>query len=1170
MIKKSKLIVASIIATLFLTLVAASGAFADNTVIDPVAAYGGSIDISNSTTTPKSLTNDITITIDGSEDLLAGGCIKISPPSGTYFHIMGTPHLLLNNSSQSLRFGKSSDSSDGPEISGSSFILIGSAGGALASGENVIGELSGGSINLYVTAAPTEASATITIDNDTNNCIALLPTSTSKKNDTQTTGGQLSITTNANTGSANTTTLGTIDLLAPPRIVDAYMVNSTTVNVVFNQSVTSSQQTSWYTVYSSASGAGTNPTSATRSSSDSKIVTLTNSSWSLDFNVDAGNTPTVALSANGVYNASSTDHSITNESTNRHVIRTASDSAISGITLDKTIVSGQSDTRTLSNNKFNITFTGSTNQPVKFKLVRSTATSTTRTPTAPINLDDCTLTISGSTLSSEEILYSGADNSSANNDIYVIPGSSMASGSATVTVALGSSTRDGMTVISGDDDGRNGTTTYTMESPLTGSGETNLVVQASLDEFNTVTTSDAITVDYKAPSVVTSGTDKPQFLDRNRVTMTFNEDMDTANLANPALWSLSTAVNSGGTTYDVSAVDVESDKRTVTLTTVQTLPIGTAMYVNLKSGASATPGSTIEDKYYNPATATAGNSLTTSSIGTTSSGDVSAAEIGNNTAGNSKVSNNSRDLRVTITATTGLSTGNIYMVAVDASNASISNAQGTIQAGSAISTALVESSTGVYQGVYQLNSALDADAIVLWVTTGTSAPTSDSDFADRVESESVEVDNTLPTVQADAELVDSNHVTVLFSKPMNATRANDASYYTVQGESGGSLDVLDVSNVASDKQSVTLQLLQDVEDGVTYFVDVSTNVTDDAGNAFSNANTYGVDRARFTGGETAFGVSATDVNIAPEASFTVTISGGTTPYSIKTESDSTIATATLSDSTLIIEGVANGTTSVVVQDSKTIPSTKTINITVSDAVSASPNTLTINENATETFAVSGGTAPYTIASGDTSVATVDVSELSAAGDVTVTGVAAGTATITVTDADSETATVSVTVQESTTQPPQDPPTDQTTEDKWEIPPEEIASAPVSMGSVTDDGKVESMELSLNFPPYTEAVDIYVLIAIPVAGGWGYFSVKDDGSLVDIVTEGIVAYALNTTEAIDVTIFESFAVCNPFGSAVPEGQWFVFYLIAPANGGDATAALAGNHALHFFGFTVDCE
>jgi len=77
--------------------------------------------------------------------------------------------------------------------------------------------------------------------------------------------------------------------------------------------------------------------------------------------------------------------------------------------------------------------------------------------------------------------------------------------------------------------------------------------------------------------------------------------------------------------------------------------------------------------------------------------------------------------------------------------------------------------------------------------------------------------------------------------------------------------------------------------------------------------------------------SPDSVEVAPEGTASVTVSGGIPPYSVES-SDETVATATISDGTITITGVAEGSCSVTVSDSSTPAQTADISVTVTPAV----------------------------------------------------------------------------------------------------------------------------------------------------------------------------------------------------------------------------------------------
>ena len=222
-------------------------------------------------------------------------------------------------------------------------------------------------------------------------------------------------------------------------------------------------------------------------------------------------------------------------------------------------------------------------------------------------------------------------------------------------------------------------------------------------------------------------------------------------------------------------------------------------------------------------------------------------------------------------------------------------------------------------------------------------------------------------------------------------------------------------------------------------------------------------------------------------------------------------------------------------------------------LSLSDSAVTVDVGSTANVTISGGASPYTVASADTSIATAVV----AGTTVTITGVAAGgPVNVTVTDANGDTATVAVTVQQAVT--PQPLPSGQNVN---ELTGSQIANAPVNLGSVVTGGN--QMELAVNFPAYAAAVDEYVAIQIP---GGTLFFLGHDGNL----TTNMVAYAKGVTAAQKVTVYKAFDVCNPFGQAtVPTGQWTVYSLVSPANGGHLSSVVT--YDLPYYTFTVgNCQ
>jgi|GEM_PF-1204497 len=144
--------------------------------------------------------------------------------------------------------------------------------------------------------------------------------------------------------------------------------------------------------------------------------------------------------------------------------------------------------------------------------------------------------------------------------------------------------------------------------------------------------------------------------------------------------------------------------------------------------------------------------------------------------------------------------------------------------------------------------------------------------------------------------------------------------------------------------------------------------------------------------------SATNVNCfgGTNGTATATPTGGTAPYTYFWSNGQTTAT---------INGLASGTYTVTVTDSKSCTKTSAANITQPTALGASTSATNVNcfggTNGTATATPTGGTAPYTYfwSNGQTTA--------------TINGLASGTYTVTVTDAKSCTKTSAATITQPT-------------------------------------------------------------------------------------------------------------------------------------------------------------
>ena|GEM_PF-1506291 len=133
---------------------------------------------------------------------------------------------------------------------------------------------------------------------------------------------------------------------------------------------------------------------------------------------------------------------------------------------------------------------------------------------------------------------------------------------------------------------------------------------------------------------------------------------------------------------------------------------------------------------------------------------------------------------------------------------------------------------------------------------------------------------------------------------------------------------------------------------------------------------------------------------------TATISGGTSPYTVSSNLPS-VATVTLSDNTVNVIGIADGSATITITDNAS--DSVIVSITVVTPLSVSPTALNLSANETAAVTVSGGTSPYNAVSANDYVATATIS----GNTVTITAVAAGNISVTITDSASNIATVIV-------------------------------------------------------------------------------------------------------------------------------------------------------------------
>ncbi|MFV0536427.1 MAG: Ig-like domain-containing protein [Dysgonomonas sp.] len=153
------------------------------------------------------------------------------------------------------------------------------------------------------------------------------------------------------------------------------------------------------------------------------------------------------------------------------------------------------------------------------------------------------------------------------------------------------------------------------------------------------------------------------------------------------------------------------------------------------------------------------------------------------------------------------------------------------------------------------------------------------------------------------------------------------------------------------------------------------------------------------------------IQVAVEKTATVTVSGGTSPYTVASSDDKT-ATVKIDKSTITVTGVKQGTATITVTDKNKNTGKVTVTVTAAASeldLSKSPATVaaSVSVGKEDVVTIKGGVAPYTAESKDAAIATATIKD----DKVTIKGVKAGTTTITVADKDKKNSgTISVTIK----------------------------------------------------------------------------------------------------------------------------------------------------------------
>lgn len=180
----------------------------------------------------------------------------------------------------------------------------------------------------------------------------------------------------------------------------------------------------------------------------------------------------------------------------------------------------------------------------------------------------------------------------------------------------------------------------------------------------------------------------------------------------------------------------------------------------------------------------------------------------------------------------------------------------------------------------------------------------------------------------------------------------------------------------------------------------TVTVKDSLGKEVSISVTVGTNDALYS-------TAASTVTLNPGGSGIYKVGGGTTIYSVGS-SNTSVATATIIGSDLIITGVATGSATVIVRDSTTGSLTITVTVgggTPTPLYSTAASDIIVTPGSSPTFNVGGGRAPYFVSSSSANVATATI----AGSTLSLTTVGSGTTKIVITDSVGATLAINVTV-----------------------------------------------------------------------------------------------------------------------------------------------------------------
>ncbi len=304
-------------------------------------------------------------------------------------------------------------------------------------------------------------------------------------------------------------------------------------------------------------------------------------------------------------------------------------------------------------------------------------------------------------------------------------------------------------------------------------------------------------------------------------------------------------------------------------------------------------------------------------------------------------------------------------------------------------------------------------------------------------------------------------------------------------------------------------------------------VLDAVGKSVTISATVGTVAALFT-------TAPSSVAVAVGGTVNYLIGGGTGPYSAAS-SNPAAAAASVTGSTLNINGIAAGAAQIAVVDAtgKSVPVNVTVG-TVTALYSTAPSTLNIAAGTASSYLVGGGTAPYLATSSNTAAVVTSVTGTA----LNVIGLGPGAAQISVVDAVGKTVSINVTVGNAPAM--------------FTSAASTIAVTPGSSSNFTvGGGSAPYMASSSNTAVLTISVSGTGLTINGIAPGSG------QATVVDAAGKSIsINVSVGTTTSLYTTAAKAIVVANGATATFAIGGGTGPYLATSSNPAVLTSAVAG--------------